>query len=117
MEPDGFLAASRYLDPHIPLNINACVFQDGTVTLHGPSVQLIGIPDLTRRTFGYCGNDFGAIRHLDPRFVKEFEKMVLKVGGWLWSQGYLGAFGVDALVPMICRPSPDRAFSRSTWSS
>ena len=45
---DGFLAAAPYLVPNIPLNVNGCVFSDGAVTLHGPSLQLIGIPFSTR---------------------------------------------------------------------
>jgi hypothetical protein len=95
---DGFLAAAPLLEPHIPLNVNACVFGDGTVTLHPPSLQLIGIPEFTSRQFGYCGNDFAAIRNLDSKLLTEFGLLVRQTGRWLWSQGYLGAFGVDALI-------------------
>lgn len=95
---DGFLAAGPLLEPHVPLNASACVFRDGTVTVHPPSLQLIGIELCTRRRFGYCGNDFGAVRELDPRQVSELEALVERTGRWLHSQGYVGAFGVDALV-------------------
>jgi hypothetical protein len=95
---DGFLAAAPLLEPHIPLNVNACVFQDGTISLHPPSMQLIGIEACTRRQFGYCGNDFGAIKDLDAELLRQFDLISREAGRWLWSQGYVGAFGVDALV-------------------
>ncbi|MFX1521172.1 MAG: ATP-grasp domain-containing protein, partial [Promethearchaeota archaeon] len=94
---DGFLAVSPYLEPSIPLNINACVFRDGTVTLHGPSVQLIGLNRITNRTFGYCGNDFARITEFDVSMINNLEEITISAGLWLHSNGYLGAFGVDAL--------------------
>jgi hypothetical protein len=87
-----------YFDPNIALNINACVFPDGNVTLHAPSVQLIGIACCTSRRFGYCGNDFARIRHLERGILDSLEVIALRVGKWLHSKGYLGAFGVDAMV-------------------
>jgi hypothetical protein len=98
LHPEGFFAAAPLLQPNVPINVNACVFADGNVTLHGPSLQLIGIQGLTRRTFGYCGNDFAAPRLLPPAVWDEIEAMVAKAGRWLADKGYLGAFGVDALV-------------------
>jgi ATP-grasp domain len=95
---DGFVAATPLLEPHVPLNVNACVFQDGTISLHPASMQLIGIEACTRRRFGYCGNDFAAIKDLDSELLQQFDSITRRAGRWLWSQGYLGAFGVDALV-------------------
>jgi hypothetical protein len=95
---DAFIAASQFLAGAIPLNINACVFPDGSVTLHGPSLQLIGVPSCTQRPFGYCGNDYEAFWKLDPPIVDEFTTMSIQCGKWLCSKGYIGAFGVDALV-------------------
>ncbi|WP_243311180.1 ATP-grasp domain-containing protein [Fundidesulfovibrio agrisoli] len=95
---DGFLAVTEYLSDSISLNINACVFADGSASLHGPSVQLIGIPALTSRTFGYCGNDFGAAGLLEPSILDSFENLTRLTARWLRSQGYLGVFGVDAIV-------------------
>ena len=97
-DPDGFFAASPYLEGAIPLNVNACVFRGGQVSLHGPSVQLIGVPELTSRYFGYCGNDFTRIRELDAATLMELEQEVAEAGRWLSSMGYWGAFGLDALV-------------------
>lgn len=95
---DGLFAIAPYLKDSLPLNVNACVFPDGSVTLHSPSVQLIGIEECTSRPFGYAGNDFAAIRQLEDRFLDQLEAMVLQVGRWLHRQGFLGAFGVDALL-------------------
>jgi hypothetical protein len=95
---DGFLAAAPLLDPTIPLNINACVFRNGSVRLHAPSLQLVGIRACTGRRFGYCGNDFARVRDLDPKTLDAFEDMALSVGKWLAREGYVGVFGIDAVV-------------------
>lgn len=94
---DALFAISPYLEPSIPLNVNACVFQDGAVSFHGPSLQLIGIPSCTGYPLGYCGNDFAQIRNLDVSILDELETMTIQVGKWLAGMGYLGAFGIDAI--------------------
>ena len=95
----GFLAAAPLLQPSIPLNISGCVFPGGQVTVRTPSVQLIGIPSCTRREFGYCGNDFVAPWHLlDGQALDELESIGRQTGRWLSRTGYLGAFGLDALL-------------------
>lgn len=95
---DGFLAAAPFLQLALPLNVNACVFPDGEVSLHPPSFQLIGTSICTNRKFGYCGNDFARIADLTRSLLDALEEVTLKVGRWLGGQGYLGAFGIDALV-------------------
>lgn len=95
---DGFLAASPLLDPSLPLNVSACVYPGGEVVLHVPSVQLIGLDQCTNRTFGYCGNDFACVADLDGEILDDLQAMTHTVGRWLASQGYLGAFGLDALL-------------------
>ena len=95
---DGFFAAAPLWLPHVPLNVNACVFGDGRVTVHGPSVQLIGVDGATSRRFGYCGNDFGAVKQLETRHLDSLHDITLTAGAWLGRQGYIGAFGVDAMV-------------------
>lgn len=95
---DGFLSAAPYLAPSLPLNVNACVFPGGEVSLHSPSLQLIGVPSCTGRRFGYCGNDFARIAELESRQLDELESMTRVAGAWLGRQGYLGAFGIDALL-------------------
>jgi len=95
---ERFVAVAPYLEPNIPLNVNVCVFQDGTVSLHGPSVQLIGIDSCTNYPLGFCGNDFEQIRNLDENVLDEFEVMAVKAGKWLASSDYIGAFGIDAIL-------------------
>ena len=97
IHPDGFLAAAPFLHPSIPLNVNACVFEDGTVSIHQASLQLIGITQCTSHPFGYCGNDFAALGMLDSSALEDLEEITSMVGRWLRIEGYLGAFGIDAL--------------------
>jgi formate-dependent phosphoribosylglycinamide formyltransferase (GAR transformylase) len=87
-----------FLAEHVPVCIGGCVFQDGGVTLHTPSFQVIGIPACSRYDFGYCGNDFGAIAQLSETAMKGIETCVRTAGVWLHAKGYVGAFGVDAIV-------------------
>ena len=97
-EPDGFTAFAPYFAEGVPLNAGACVFADGSVTLHAPSIQLIGIPACTNRVLGYCGNDFASIGQLETSVLDGYEEMTVRAGAWLHSKGYVGSFGVDALV-------------------
>ena len=59
---------------------------------------MIGIPGSTLNTFGYCGNDFTRIRELDVTVLQALQEMTIRAGRWLSSMGYVGAFGVDALL-------------------
>lgn len=97
-EPDRFVAVAPYLSDATPVNFSGCVWADGTVRLHPVSVQLIGISGCTDRPFGYCGNDFAAAATLDPRELEEIDTLGKTVGRWLHREGYLGVFGLDALV-------------------
>jgi hypothetical protein len=95
----GFLAVAPLLAPNVPLNVSGCVFRSGETTVRHPSVQLIGPPSCTNRRFGYCGNDFGAVAAvLGETGARELEDLVRRTGQWLRDQGYLGTFGVDALL-------------------
>ncbi len=94
---DGFLSACRYLDDSIPLNLNGCIFKDGSVILHGLSEQLIGRSELTRRRFGYCGNVFRNGCDWQAELIDQFERNALLTGKWLAANGYVGVFGVDGL--------------------
>lgn len=96
--PEAFLSVSPFLEGGVPVNVGATVWESGTVTVHLPSVQLIGIPELGPRPFGYCGNDFQAGAELEPKVIDELETMTTAVGRWLRSKGYLGTFGIDVLV-------------------
>jgi hypothetical protein len=94
----SFFAIAPYLEPSISLNIHGCVFGDGQITLHAPSVQLIGIRCCRGRSFGYCGNDFARVRDLDRKVLDSLESITIGAGQWLRRMGYIGAFGVDAIL-------------------
>ena len=92
------MGIAPYLEGALPLNVGGCVFDAATVTLHPLSVQLIGVPELTHRPFGYCGNDFAAAATLDAELVDEVDETSRTIGRWMGSMGFRGAFGIDFLV-------------------
>ena len=92
------VAYSPYFTGASPISGSATVFPDGRVALHPISLQCIGVPDLTSMNFGYSGNDFGATQDVPDAIINQFEGMLRHVGKWLAAKGYLGVFGVDALL-------------------
>lgn len=97
-QDDSYAGIAPYLPDAVPVNIGATVWRDGHVTMGHASVQVIGVPELTEKPFGYCGNDFGLIKDLDGAVVDAIEAGTVAVGAWLGRHGYVGAFGVDYLV-------------------
>lgn len=95
---DAFVAVAPFVEPTIPINFSGVVYADATVRLHPASVQLIGIPSCTRRRFGYCGNDFGALAELGDGVHAQIDALGRTVGQWLYDERYRGVFGVDALL-------------------
>jgi hypothetical protein len=95
---DGFFSVSPFFKDSIPININACIYSDGSVRAFLPSYQLIGVKESTTRQLGYCGNDFGAVKQLGEEIVNRIEEMTLQVGTWLAKKEYRGIFGADLLV-------------------
>lgn len=93
---EAFASIAPYLEG-LPVNVGAVVWADG-VTVHHASMQLIGIPNLVTRRFGYCGNDFGAARDLPVEVLDQIEETTRTIGAWLGQHGFRGAFGVDFLV-------------------
>jgi hypothetical protein len=106
---ESFVSVAPYLADALPLNVGAIVWHDG-VTVHYPSVQLIGIPDCVTRPFGYCGNDYAAAKQLDPEVLDRIEASARTIGRWLGAHGYRGTFGVDFLlhngVPLFTEINP-----------
>jgi len=117
-QAEAFASVSPYVSEALPVNVGATVWDSG-VTVHLPSVQLIGIPECVSRPFGYCGNDFGAAKALDDAELDAIEATTITVGNWLRSHGYRGTFGVDFLlvegVPVFTEINP--RFQGSTRSS
>ncbi len=96
-QEEAYVSVAPYIDAALPINVAAVVW-DNDVTLHPASLQLIGVPGLTERPFGYCGNDFGAVADLERDQVDQIEVGVRRIGRWLGRHGYRGAFGVDFLI-------------------
>lgn len=96
-EPGAFVGVASFIRESLPVNVSAVVWDSG-ITTHWPSVQIIGIPELTERTFGFCGSDFSAGANLAPSVVESLERSVTRVGEWMFRRGYRGAFGVDFLI-------------------
>jgi len=95
--PEAFISVAPFLADSLPLNVGATVWLEG-VTVHRPSVQLVGIPNCVTRPFGYCGNDFGLATRLPRDLIDEIELTTIKIGLWMRSNGYLGTFGVDYML-------------------
>ena len=115
---EAFVSVAPFLEGGPPVNVGATAWHDG-VTVHYPSIQLIGIPDCVTRPFGYCGNDFGLAKQLDRRVLDQIESSTTAIGNWLRSYGYRGTFGVDFLVhdgvPLFTEINP--RFQGSTHAS
>lgn len=116
---EAFVSVSPFIGGGVPINVGATVWQDGNVTVHHPSVQLIGIESCVTREFGYCGNDFGRSRDLGDETVAQIEETTIAIGAWLHQHGYLGTFGVDFLehdgTPLFTEVNP--RFQGSTHAS
>ncbi|ABL80558.1 MULTISPECIES: ATP-grasp domain-containing protein [unclassified Nocardioides] len=120
---EEFVSVAPFIADTIPVNVGATVWRDSRgddcVTVHHPSVQLIGIKSCVTREFGYCGNDFGAARDLDRSTIDRIEQSTKRVGRWLRGNGYIGTFGVDYLikdgVPLFTEINA--RFQGSTYSS
>jgi hypothetical protein len=114
---DDALSIGPYLEDQISLAVGACLFDDGEVTLHCPSVQLVGLPHRSDSPFAYCGNDFAAIKQLDRRVIEDLEAFVRTVAQWLHAQGYVGVFGVDAMLHhgRLLYSELNPRFQGSTW--
>ncbi len=92
-----YASVAPYLAGGVSTNVSAVAWDDG-ITLHHPSVQLIGVPECTTRPFGYCGNDFSAVADVSEQALVQMERSTITIGHWLRARGYRGAFGVDFLV-------------------
>ncbi len=89
---------TKYLPEIFSLNVSACLFPSGALTIHPISTQIIGSPICTDREFGYCGNDYESVKEiLSEKDIEKIEIIIRKVGRWLHSYGYIGSFGLDLI--------------------
>ena len=120
---EAFVSVATFIEGGTPVNVGATVWpnapREDCVTVHHPSVQLIGIPSCVTREFGYSGNDFGLVRDMERSTVNQIEESAKRIGSWLRGNGYIGTFGVDFLVkdgvPLFTEINP--RFQGSTAAS
>ena len=120
---EAFVSVAPFIEGTVPVNVGATVWRNARdedcVTVHHPSVQLIGIESCVTREFGYCGNDFGRMRHFPRSTIDQIEESTKTIGRWLRRYGYIGTFGVDFLVkdevPLFTEVNP--RFQGSTAAS
>lgn len=82
----------------LSLSVSAVVDNFENVSIHSPSIQLVGVLGLSESPFEYAGNDFGGFASVSRIHALDLELMVRRVGLWLGMQGFRGAFGIDAMV-------------------
>jgi len=95
---EAFVSVAPFIDDAVPLNVTATCGGGSAPSIHAASVQLIGLPQCTDRTFAYCGNDYGAARVLPAAVLDEVERICQVAGAWIAGRGFVGAYGVDLLV-------------------
>lgn len=95
---EAFVSVAPFIEDALPINVTATCGGGSAPSIHAASVQLIGLPQCTDRTFAYCGNDYGAARLLPVSVLDEIERVCHVVGSWIAGRGFVGAFGVDLLV-------------------
>ena len=93
---DCEVSVSKYLTGWAP-NINAVVLDD-EVWVSYPSIQVVGAPQCVGWPSGYCGNDFGATRHLPDAAVRAIYDQTRCIGAWIGAQGFRGMWGIDFVV-------------------
>lgn len=95
--PEEEWLVSAYIGP-ASFNVNALALPD-RVLVAPPSVQLVGVPELTERTTVYCGNDFAALAEHPPAVAVQIVAQTERIGRWLTlEEGFLGCFGVDYVL-------------------
>jgi hypothetical protein len=77
----------------IPWTVNACITAHGTA-VSAPTLQLTGVPSLTPRLLGACGNDGTVVCAAMPAM----RDAARRLGSALALDGYRGLFGVDFVV-------------------
>jgi predicted ATP-grasp superfamily ATP-dependent carboligase len=94
--PGEPLKASRHV-PGLPVTVSGCVGHDVTV-VSGVSHQLVGIAELGAGWGTHCGNQLLGDADVLPEVLSRCGQACHAVGEQLRAQGFLGAFGIDAVL-------------------
>ena len=95
-----FAGEEVHVAPHLgsrSLNVNAAVI-GGVVCVGPPNVQLAGVARLGAPWGGYCGNDYGAARSLEPSITGDVREQTARIGEWLARRDFEGLFGLDFVI-------------------
>ena len=96
--PETELLVSRWIEgPSI--NVGAVTCRD-RVCVGWPSVQILGASGCCDADwpYAYCGNDYAATEDLPITALLRLMEHVQHVGTALRAEGWLGAFGIDAIL-------------------
>ncbi len=80
-----------------PTSMLGCVTRYGILTGH-PQLQIIDCPVTTNMEWGkgqFCGHDWSTASEKYSEATSFMEKIVVQIGEYLQSRGYLGIFGID----------------------
>jgi hypothetical protein len=81
----------------LPVTVSACVCAD-RIVVSGVSHQLVGYDQLTGGWGQHCGNQLLQLGDLPQAAVEAAIGSCLRLGEALRARGYLGMFGIDAIV-------------------
>ncbi len=81
----------------IPINMNAVIMAD-SIHVYEPSIQLLGIPELTSLPFGFCGNDYISAQKLSLPMLESCTQHTQRIGDYLSRAGYKGVYGIDLII-------------------
>ncbi|GAA1309893.1 hypothetical protein GCM10009634_75280 [Saccharothrix xinjiangensis] len=90
------LKVSRYL-PGLPVTVSGCVGRDATV-VSGVSQQLVGIAELGAGWGTHCGNQLLDDADVSQEVLSQCRWACRAVGEHLRGWGFLGVFGIDAVL-------------------
>lgn len=92
---DTPLVVSRKVGDGRSLNYHALIDAGGGVSVHPPSMQLVGTPGLALHPTQFCGNDFAAVEAIDSEDRRAADAAAGAAGAWLAGLGHRGLCGID----------------------
>ena len=93
-----FVSLSPLYTPSYSINISTVGFKNGQVSIHFPSLQIIGNKDYVDGSLQYCGNDYGAFSNVPAQIQDKIIKYSIRVTKKLIQYGYRGTLGIDYVV-------------------
>lgn len=92
---DGEFKASKFIQNNIPLSVHICVL-DNQIIIHGPYLQLMGLPELSSNFSQFGGNDTNQSL-LNRAFSDQVRDTTHRIAKYVKAEGFRGIFGIDYL--------------------